>query len=194
MICIKLRYEEVTMENIDFATSIQYKIFPNECGYYHYLNTIQKGIECEKYYIVYDNDIAVGITGTYITDSDKDTIWLGWFGVLAEFRGKGYGRKILIDTIELCKSYKKFKYFRLYTSDSEDATARPLYRSVMQLWEYYRNKNDYTYNDSCMVYSYALDDSPIEKWNDRFLNLKKITQEEKEGADFYNKNEKHMHS
>jgi len=67
---------------------------------------------------------------------DKNSIWLGWFGVLPEFRSKGIGRKSLLDMIEKSKEYGK-KFFRLYTNDNGDSKARPLYRSVMHMFEKY---------------------------------------------------------
>ena len=97
-----LKYVKITKENIVFATNIQMKIFKDECAYQNYLDIINKNLEWQNYYLVYDDDIVIGITGLYCFEDINITnsIWLGWFGVLEEHRLKGYGMKILLDTIE----------------------------------------------------------------------------------------------
>lgn len=70
-----------------------------------------------------------------------NSIWLGWFGVLNEFRRKGYGQQILIDTINMAKDLAKkypIKYFRLYTSEKDDSIAQPLYYKIMDINGYKR--------------------------------------------------------
>lgn len=125
-----LKYLEITNENVEFATSIQMKIFPNESAYEHYKFAIKNNVDYEKYYLVYDENDVIGITGLYSNEDMNETnnIWLGWFGVLQEFRKKGYGKKILLDTIDMAKEIAKkypIKYFRLYTSEQEDSIAQP---------------------------------------------------------------------
>lgn len=53
----------------------------------------------------------MGITGVYYYD--LDSAWLGWFGVLPEYRNKGIGCRLLNKTIKLVSSMG-FKYLRLY--------------------------------------------------------------------------------
>lgn len=86
--------------------------------------------------------------------------------------------------IQEAKKYNR-KYFRLYTNDKGNSTARPLYRSVMQLYENYNNLNDYNYNGNCLVYSYSLYNEKVSLWNNRFLNLKKDKQDEQQGNNLW---------
>ncbi|MCD4847410.1 MAG: GNAT family N-acetyltransferase [Candidatus Aegiribacteria sp.] len=74
-----------------------------------------------------DNNV-VGTTGiyTYIKD-ENEAIWLAWFCVDPEQRGKGIGKKLIEYSINMAREYKK-KYFRLYTSsDPNEAAAQNLY-------------------------------------------------------------------
>ena len=57
-----LKYIQITNKNLEFATNIQMKIFPNESAYEHYKFAIKNNLDYEKYYLVYDNDDIVGIT------------------------------------------------------------------------------------------------------------------------------------
>lgn len=183
---MKLEYELIDNNNINLATSIQYTIFPDECAYLHYKYSIDTGYKTNRYYIIKHNNIPVGTIGLYFINDkiDNESIWLGWFGVLPEFRGKGYGRQSLMDMIEKSKQFGK-KYLRLYTNDDGTSTARPLYRSVMQIYEKYNNKDDYNYNGNCLIYTYSLCNEPPKKWDNKFANIKEDIEDEKQGNDIW---------
>lgn len=182
---MKLEYELINENNINLATSIQHTIFPDECAYVHYKYAIDTNYKRNKYFIIKWNEIPVGVIGLYINDEiDNESIWLGWFGILPEFRSKGIGRKSILDMIDEAKKYYK-KYFRLYTNDKGSSTARPLYRSVMQLYENYNNPNDYNYDGNCLIYSYSLCSEKVSLWNNKFLNLKEDIQDEQQGNNLW---------
>lgn len=75
-----------------------------------------------------ENSNVVGTTGIYSYVKDKeDAIWLAWFCVDPEQRGKGIGKKLIEFSLDVAKNYNK-KYFRLYTSsDPNEAAAQYLY-------------------------------------------------------------------
>ena len=55
------------------------------------------------YYIVYLENIPIGVTGIYSYNEYPENAWLGWFGILKEYRNNGYGGIVLDKTIELAK-------------------------------------------------------------------------------------------
>lgn len=55
------------------------------------------------YYIVYLENIPIGVTGIYSYNEYPEDAWLGWFGILEEYRNNGYGGIILDKTIELAR-------------------------------------------------------------------------------------------
>ena len=186
-----LKYVEIINDNIEFATKVQMRIFPNESAYEHFKFTIERNLEYEKYFLVYDGDIVIGVTGLYSNEDifETNSLWLGWFGVLEEYRSKGYGKQILTDTIEMSKKLAKkypIKYFRLYTSERDDKIAQPLYEKVMDIKEYYNNPDDINYDGTCLIYTKSLDDEKPTYWNDKFLNLKTIVEEEEKSNERYN--------
>lgn len=97
-----------------------------------YRQSIEKPEPYFNYYIAYENNIPVGITGHYSnvigTRILKNSrIWLGWFGVLSDQRRKGYGQKLLDESIKLVKSFGAKKLY-LYTGErEEEKPARCLY-------------------------------------------------------------------
>ena len=160
------------------------QIFPDECAYFNYRDIINKNLEYQNYYLVYDKENVIGTTGLYCFEdiSITNSIWLGWFGVLEKFRRKGYGKRILLDTINIAKEFSKkypIKFFRLYTSERDNPIAQILYNEIMDIKEYYNNKEDFNYDNTCIVYSKCLTDEKIKHWNNQFLNLKEIVKKEK---------------
>lgn len=90
-----------------------------------------KGINTEKYWVATkskkSHDVA-GITGleTKVGDPD-DVAWLGWFGVVPEHRGKGYGRALLKKTISKARLIG-FEKLRLWTTTApEEIAAQDMY-------------------------------------------------------------------
>ena len=73
-------------------------------------------------------DEVVAVTGLYrLQDDPNDRIWLGWYCVRADQRGKSLGRELLEWSIDVAKK-DGFKKLRLYTTNSDDeARAQELY-------------------------------------------------------------------
>jgi ribosomal protein S18 acetylase RimI-like enzyme len=77
-----------------------------------------------------DNDV-IGTTGIYTyTKEDREAIWLAWFCVDPNQRGKGIGKQLIEHSIKVAKKYDK-KFFRLYTTDD------PNERAAQSLYEKY---------------------------------------------------------
>ncbi len=93
---MNLKYVEVDSNNLKVAVRIQNTIFPLEDGRQNYI----EGITNDPYrkemvnYIVYNNEIPIGVIGLYSYNEYPSDVWLSWFGVLQEYRQKGYGSKI----------------------------------------------------------------------------------------------------
>ena len=122
-----MRYELIDNNNLILATRVHLEIFPNECAYSCFKKSIEDNHVNYRYYLVYKDTVIIGITGLYIDDRCKDNIWLGWYGVLKEYRLHGFGKQIFIDTLEMAEKWgkeKKIDTFRLYTSfdDNKDIT------------------------------------------------------------------------
>lgn len=168
----------VTKDNYKEAIKIQKEIFPSENGTLNILasldrETFIKNTKVEyiddhiKYYLAKDNDNYIGITGLYYYNFDKDSAWIGWYGVLNEYRNKGLGKELLKETATLARN-KGFKYLRLYTDYIENYNAVKLYESMGFIGEKYNiEKLEY----DCRIYSLSLTDESVPLWNNRLLGL-----------------------
>lgn len=166
----------VDFNNYEEAIKIQNEIFPYEDGTINILASLDRELFMEKtkifyeddnvkYYIAYINNEAVGITGIY--HYQEDEAWLAWFGILPQYRHKGYGEKLLEETIKIVKE-QGYKTFRLYTDKVENAKAIKLYEKLGFIGEKYSVER---LSYDCWIYSKSLYDNDVELWNNKNLNL-----------------------
>ena len=171
---MKLRYEKISENNIRLASKIQYEIFPNSSAYLKYLKEMQnKTLDLPVDFLIFENDIPIGVVGLYEISKYKDTIWLSWFGVVEDYRYKGYGSQIFEDIINEAKKYNK-DFLRLFTYEVWNYEAQDFYKKHMQIEEYYTNKDDDQYDinqGKCKIYGYSLCNKPIDYWNDKFIDI-----------------------
>lgn len=170
---MELTYEKINKDNIKLAAKIQYEIFPNSSAYTKYLKQINSNKKVSVDYLVYCKLNPIGIIGLYEQDGDETSIWLSYFGLLKQYRKKGYGKRMLNDVIELAKSYNK-KYLRLYTYEVWNSVAQGFYKKHMQLEEYYTNKNDDQIDileGKPKIFSYSLTGDKIKPWNNKYIGL-----------------------
>ena len=171
---MKLRYEKISENNIRVASKIQYEIFPNSSAYLKYLKEIQnKTLDLPVDFLIFENDIPIGVVGLYEISKYKDTIWLSWFGVVEDYRYKGYGSQIFEDILNEAKKYNK-DFLRLFTYEIWNYEAQDFYKKHMQIEEYYTNKDDDQYDinqGKCKIYGYSLCNKPIDYWNDKFIDI-----------------------
>lgn len=94
-----LKYKLLNLENLETAYNIQKEIWPDDPDYNDLYDKATNTADDNCFFLVYDNDNLIGITGVDVDDRFLDTIWLDWFVIFPEFRRKGYGKKVLQDTI-----------------------------------------------------------------------------------------------
>lgn len=169
----KLRFEEISKDNIKVAAKLQYEIFPNSSAYSVYKSKIT-GERKDLYigYIAYMGDKPIGVTGIYEIPEYSDTVWLSWFGIKKEYRKLGYGKQILDYTIEMAKALNK-KYLRLYTFEIWNSEAQVFYERNMDLGEYYYNEKEHKdiFEGKPKIFSISLCDEEVELWNNKFINI-----------------------
>lgn len=168
----QIQYVEVDQDNLEIAYEIQKTIWASEPDYQSFYRKIAYPDIYEKFFIVYFDNQPIGITGTYIEDFDSESIWLDWYGILPEYRGNGYGKTILLDTICYCQNFNDFSYLRLDTTYWENRPAIFLYDKVMDLKEDYTIEDTKTEKHGYLIYTYNLKRTGYTKpWNNRFIGL-----------------------
>ena len=176
----------VNFKNYKKAIEIQKEIFPDEDGTLNILASLDRDLfmkktgmfyddDYVKYYIAFVNDEHIGITGIYRFQLDE--AWLAWFGILPIHEHKGYGEKLLRETMKMAKEQGDTT-LRLYTDKVKNAKAIRLYEKLGFVGEKYSaEKVDY----DCWIYSINLYNDKVTLWDNKNLNL--IGQTELEQVD-----------
>ena len=177
---MKITFKKINKENLELACKIQNEIFPLEDARNNFLEQIEKNPYRKYMYycIVYLDSLPIGVTGLYVYHEYPKDAWLGWFGILNEYRNQGYGTKVLNQTIKLAKE-KNYTKFRLYT-DEYAHEAHRLYESINMQKELYDNPDDKDKYIPAKIYIYSLSltDKPIDKWNNKNIGLKEQSEKE----------------
>ena len=168
----QLKYVKLNLDNLDIVYNIQKQTWPQEPDYDDLYDKAKNTKDDNVMFLVYINNNLIGITGVDVYREYPDTIWLDWFTVLEDYRKKGYGTKILLDTINYCKQLKRYDVFRIETTYYKDRPALYLYDKVMQLREEYTVEDTLNNKTSTLIYSYSLN-GKIDLWNNRYLGLNK---------------------
>lgn len=162
----EIKYIQVINENIDIAYDIQKNVWKEEPDKQNFIQKANSAKDDYIAFIAYYKDIPIGITGVYTEDIDKNSIWLDWFCVKQEYRNRGFGEQILLDTIQYAKNLDRFLYFRAETTYWKDRPAVALYDKVMPLKEFYTAEN----SDNTLIYTYNFSNEK-ELWNNKYLDL-----------------------
>jgi GNAT superfamily N-acetyltransferase len=174
----------VTEENIDQAIAVQSIIFPAYSAEENYRDGVTGKTE-NAYYLVYDDRICIGITGLYSLSSDPDSAWLGWFGVLEDFRRRHYGSMILSLFEEQART-AGFRYARIYTDRYDNDTAIAFYTACGYTPETYDNPEDPAcYEYPILIFSKALYGGTPSAWNSRNIGLTEQMQKELKPRNIY---------
>lgn len=165
---MKLRFEKLTRQNLNDCLTIKHLLFPesnSDEDYEKYFSNTA----ISEYFVVYFNNQPCAITGWYDFDNNKEDAFMGWFGVLPNFRQKGIGSQVFDFTVNRVKEHK-YNYFRLYTDIIVNKESVILYTKKGMLIE------PYTYDDALgntgnfVVFTTIIKSNGNDKWNNRPLN------------------------
>mgnify|MGYP004513401949 FL=1 len=177
---MKLNFIEVTNDNLELAVEIQNTIFPLEDGRVNYI----EGITNDPYrkemvnYIVFNNNESIGVVGLYSYNEYPEDAWLSWFGVLEQFRNKGYGSAIF-DFFENISREKGYNAIRVYTDDEFDSAINLYIKKGMIREDYSNELESDEINKKTIVFSKSLTLEKTKKWNNKFLQLTAQVEKEK---------------
>ena len=148
-----------TDEDVEIVRSFFYDIFWEESDYdlIHFEDSITGRHDFNRleYYLGYENDNVVGISGVYANNANE--CWLGWFGIRPEYRRRGYASKMLNLQLEMMKNYE-YKTCRLYTSEVINQEAVRLYIKL-------GFKKDSEYENHIITMAKPLsDETCVSKW------------------------------
>ena len=162
----------ITSENLDYAVNVENEIFPEYNAKNNYLSSINNYSQ-SQFFLVFDKEICVGITGIYSYKKDYENAWLGFFGIKDKYRDKGYGKQALKLTEDYAKSLG-YKFMRLFTDRLDNDKAINFYKKSGYTFEEYHNDEEELKDEfDVVIGSKALSDEEVPLWNNKFINLTK---------------------
>lgn len=168
----------ITSDNLRFAINLENEIFPEYNAKNNYINSIENSSQ-SQFFLIFDKELCVGITGIYSYKNDNDNAWLGFFGIKEEYRNKGYGKK----SLKMMEEYAKklgFKYMRLFTDKTNNDKAINFYEVNGYIFEDYNCDEEALKNDfNVVIGSKSLCKEEVPLWNNKFINLTKQTYKQK---------------
>ena len=170
-----MQFEEVVPKNVKIAIGIQKEIFPLEIGAED-LREASQGI-CpnhqflQKYWLANSNDEYIGIVGLYAYKDYPKDAWLGWFGVVEEYRNKGFAKQIM--SFIMNKALQMgFDNLRLFTDEEDNLIATKFYEKLgMRKEEYINNEDTHFEIGKTLIYSISLTGKQVNLWNNKNLFL-----------------------
>lgn len=186
-------FEKVTKDNLDLAIKTQNAIFPKENGALNLKASADEEFIEKVYGKNFRESVdfwlckntsgeAVGITGIYAYAEYPKDAWCGWYGVMPNQQGKGYGKNILLWTMEKAKEMG-FENFRLYTDLEDNNIAVELYRKVGMIEEPYVAED--MGDEKTMIFSKSLHSDETEKFGNKNLSLLKQAEIQKRAKELY---------
>lgn len=170
-----LQFAPICKENLETAIQIQKALFPQEEGKQDLIDSMNASPPphqfLQKHWVASLGKTPIGIVGLYAYKAYPKDAWLGWYGVLEEYRNRGFGHKIF----DFAKDEARrlgFENLRLYTDEEDNFVATKLYEKLGMESEYYENSNDKYYTASrVLIFSTSLTSKPCKKWNSKNLSL-----------------------
>ena len=166
----KMTVEELTRkEQLPAVRELFHAIFPkeaqdNEC-FAQSLTTRDL-----TYWMYFMGKVPVGMSGLYVEDADPSSAWLGWFGVVPEYRRMGIGDTI-IKWHEHLIDRSIFTHSRLYTNADNEPAIR-FHKKHGYKGEEYKGEipREVSELGRILIFSKPLR-GELEPWGDRHLDF-----------------------
>lgn len=166
-----INYIKVDLNNIDIAYNMQKNEWPDDKDYFAFEDTAKNGDDKNINFIAYIENNPIGIIGVYQENIDPKSLWLEWFCIDKKYRGKGYGKQMLLDIIEYCKQFDDIDFLRLESNLSIERESTNLYLKVMDFIEKYTIEKSEDYNGYYICTKCLKPNTNYIPWNNRFLGL-----------------------
>lgn len=166
-----LHYERLTADTLALAFALKRQTWPNDIHPEDFAYKVADSCDrSNRTWLIYYGQILVGMLGVFTFDPDEpgyddgESIWLDWFTILPEYRGRGWGRAALNDAICYCRSLGSYHFLRLDTDYSPERPSIRLYDSVMDLGEPYTAEDTPAETHNYRIYTLCPDSTPLKPW------------------------------
>ncbi|MBP5444828.1 MAG: GNAT family N-acetyltransferase [Acholeplasmatales bacterium] len=163
----------ITSENLDYAVRVENEIFEEYNAKNNYLSSLENSSQ-SQFFMACEGDICIGVTGIYAYKNDRDSAWIGFFGLKGKYRNSGLGSKVLKLTEKYAGSLG-YKYIRLFTDKDNNDIAINFYKKNGYTFEDYYNENEALKDEFNVVIGSKslIKGEEVPLWDNKFINLTK---------------------
>ena len=166
-----IKHIKLNKDNLAFAIKVQNEIFPSEDATKMYTGMVN-GENDNNYFLVYNGDTCIGVSGLSHVAGEVEDGFLGWFGILPEFRRQGLGSEALrlLDETARDLGYRRMRV--LFNTDTGFQGAKTFLKVNGYTAEPYqcpRDKESLAGNYA--ILSRSLYNEKCEPWNNRNLHI-----------------------
>lgn len=172
--------ERITADNLETAVAVQEELFPLESGRLNFEESLSGGSSF-SYFLINEADECVGVIGIYSYPEDRESGWLGWFGIREPYRRHHYGTQAM-KRFEQIAADLGFRYVRLYTDRDDNDAAISFYQANGYTSEPYCCREDpASLAYPMLIFSKSLSSDPVPPWNSRNIHLSEQIAKQEEG-------------
>ncbi|RIA75704.1 acetyltransferase (GNAT) family protein [Anaeroplasma bactoclasticum] len=171
-----IKHIKLNQDNLAFAIEVQREIFPYDDATKKYTEMVN-GENDNNYFLVYNGDECIGVSGLAHYGADVEDGFLGWFGILPKYRRLGLGSEALrlLDETARDLGYRRMRV--IFNTETGFPGAKTFLKVNGYTAESYQCPRDrVSLSGNYAILSRSLYNEPCEPWNNRNLHL---TEEEK---------------
>lgn len=166
-----LKHIKINKNNLEYAIEITKELFPNRDAKPYYEGAVS-GENDYNFFLVYNGDDCVGLSGIYHVGADYENGFLGFFGILPKYRRESLGS----DALRLLDETARDLGFRtmraLVNKTLDDEGVIPFLKANgYSLEEYYNPRDKASLNHDYIIMSKSLFQEPINPWNNKNLHI-----------------------
>ena len=166
-----IKHIKINASNLAYAIEVQNEIFPYEDARSKYTEMVN-GNNDDNYFLIYNGDECIGVSGLHHYPADVEDGFLGWFGILPKFRRLGLGSDALrlLDETARDLGYRRMRV--LFNTDKGFQGARQFLKANGYTAESYQCPRDKaSLSGNYAILSRSLYNEPIEPWNNKNLHI-----------------------
>lgn len=165
-----MNIQKVDQSNIETAIRIQNEIFKQDCS--NEIIAAANNLNNNEFYLIIEDEKPIGIFELYKFVSNKDTLWINWFGIIKSYRHRGFANMTLKHIEKIADS----NVIRTFVSKSNKPACRLFDFNNFRVESYLNNKDKLSVvfmsrKSEILIFSKKIGNETYKNWDNRFIDV-----------------------